>query len=78
MECPFFFIHGGISLLLEVVSKSQIAFESPAWQRDFTSIFMKIREFNKRRPMKKRSPAAARDDPSKEVCNAAIGRKMVF
>jgi hypothetical protein len=33
---------------LEVVSKPQIAFEGPAGQRDFTSIFIKINEFNKR------------------------------
>jgi hypothetical protein len=39
-----------------VVSKRQIAFESPAKKRDFTPIFTKIIEFNKRRPMKKRSP----------------------
>ena len=34
--------------LIEVVSKHQIMFESPAYQRDFTSIFIKIMEFNKR------------------------------
>ena len=49
-----------------MVSKRQIAFESPAIKRDFTSIFIKIIEFNKRRPMKKRSPPhILADEPSK-------------
>ena len=60
---------------------------SPAsHQRDFTSIFIKIKEFNKREPIRrrpkkkamaghaqKRSPPGA-DEHFKEAHNAAIGR----
>jgi hypothetical protein len=42
-------------LSLKVVSTPQIMFESPANWRDFTSIFIKIMEFNKRGAVKKRS-----------------------
>jgi hypothetical protein len=31
-----------------MVSKPQIRFKGPAYQRDFTSILIKIMEFNKR------------------------------
>jgi hypothetical protein len=41
--------------VLEVVSKCQIAFESPACQRDFASDPL-LKVLNKRSPMKKRSP----------------------
>jgi len=42
------------NLSLEAVSKPQIALESPAYQRDFTSICMNIIEFSKRRPIRRR------------------------
>jgi len=42
------------NLSLEAVLKPQIAFESPAYQRDFASICMKIIEFNKRWPIRRR------------------------
>ena len=41
---------------MEVVSKSQIMFESPAIQRGFTPILIKIMEFNKCPADWKRSP----------------------
>jgi hypothetical protein len=41
---------------MEVVSKAQIMFESPAIQRGFTPILIKIMEFNKRPADWKRSP----------------------
>jgi hypothetical protein len=54
------------SIWVEMVLKPQIAFESPAKKRDFTPIFIKIIEFNKRRPMKKRSPPhILTDEPSR-------------
>jgi hypothetical protein len=61
--------------ILEVVSKLQIAFESPASLRDFAYYPKKINVLNKRRPMKKRSPAVGgMSIYFEEVCNAAIGR----
>ncbi len=42
------------NLSLEAVSKPQIVLESPAYQRDFTSICMNIIEFSKRRSIRRR------------------------
>jgi hypothetical protein len=55
--------------VLEVVSKCQIAFESPACQRDFASDPL-LKVLNKRSPMKKRSPPQIlADEHLSEVCN---------
>jgi hypothetical protein len=55
-----------------VVSKCQIAFESPASERDFASDFQ-FKALSRSGPMKKRSPPhVLAGEYFEEVCNAAI------
>jgi hypothetical protein len=56
----------------EVVSKPQIMFEGPA-KRDYMSILNRLMDASSVRPIEKAQSRRRRDEPSKEVCNAAIG-----